>query len=97
MRVELAGLVASGMNADQVVKYYVDKYGSEEVLAAPINRGFNQLLWALPYAVGAVGIVVIGGLAIRWSRRRAAQQPAAITAADPELERRLDDELRDLD
>ena len=97
MRTELAGLVASGMTADQIIKYHVDKYGSEEVLAAPINRGFNQLLWALPYAVGFVGIVVIGGAAIRWSRRRAATQAPAPTAATPELERRLDDELRDLD
>ena len=97
MRIELAGLIKSGMNADQVVKYYVEKYGSEEVLAAPINRGFNQLLWALPYAVGGIGIIVIGTAAVRWSRRKAGVQAAPATGTDTELERRLDDELRDLD
>ena len=30
---------------------------------APIDRGFNRLAWLLPYAVGLVGIVLVGGIA----------------------------------
>ena len=30
-----------------------NKYGSQEVLASPIDKGFNRLAWMLPYAVGA--------------------------------------------
>jgi hypothetical protein len=36
-------------------------------------------------------------MAVRWSRRTTAAAPLAPAAAAPELERRLDDELRDLD
>ena len=99
MRLELAGLAAKGMTADDIVAYYVDKYGSQEVLAAPIDKGFNRLAWLLPYGIGAVGVLAIGGLALKWSRRAAHARdvaPAA-PAADRALEQRLDDELRDLD
>jgi cytochrome c-type biogenesis protein CcmF len=98
MRLEIATLVEAGKTRDEVVQYFVSKYGSQEVLASPIDRGFNRLAWLLPYAAGAVGLVMIGSVAVRWSRRRT--QPVAAPAgpaASPELEERLDDELRNLD
>jgi cytochrome c-type biogenesis protein CcmF len=96
MRIELAGLVNKGMTEDQIVTYYVTKYGSEEVLASPIDRGFNRIAWFLPYVIGVAGVAFIGAMAVRWSRRRPARQET-IASGDPELERRLDEELRDLD
>jgi cytochrome c-type biogenesis protein CcmF len=101
MREEVARLVGEGMSQDQIVAHFVTKYGSQEVLSRPIDRGFNRLAWFLPYAIGGLGFVVIGRIAWRWSRRRdadAADAPApAGTPARSELENRLDDELRDLD
>jgi len=98
MRVELAGLVAQGLNHDQIVEYFVKKWGSQEVLASPIDKGFNRMAWLLPYGVGLLGMAGIAGAAVRWSRRRSTAAPAAAPAAqNPELESRLDDELRDLD
>jgi len=99
MRAEIADLVASGKSYDEVVDYYVKKYGSQEVLAAPIDEGFNRLAWFLPYAIGLVGILVVSGVAIKWTRKSdaapvAAPAPTAVTEA---REARLDDELRDLD
>ena len=98
MREELAGLVAKGMTNDQIIEFYVNKYGSQEVLASPIDKGFNRLAWLLPYFAGGLGVVTIGGLALRWTRRGAGghEKQVALKAA-PELESRLDDELRDLD
>ena len=98
MRAEIASLVKMGLTREQVLQYYVKKYGSEEPLAMPVDRGFNRLAWLLPYALGGGGLVLVGIAAIRWSRRPAAA-PAEAPAAprDPELEARLDDELRDLD
>jgi cytochrome c-type biogenesis protein CcmF len=98
MRQEIAGLVAAGKSRDDVIQHFVAKYGSQEVLAVPLDKGFNRLAWVLPYAVGIVGIVMVGGMAVRWSRGRtqtAADAPPA--SASPALEARLDDELRDLD
>jgi len=68
------------------------------VLASPIDKGFNRLAWLLPYGIGATGVVMIAGLALKWSRRAAPRPSSAAAAgANQALEQRLDDELRDLD
>jgi cytochrome c-type biogenesis protein CcmF len=98
MRTELAGLVAKGLTHDQIIEHFVNKWGSQEVLASPIDQGFNRLAWFLPYAAGLVGVAAIGGLAVRWSRRQpVAPSRESQTPASPALESKLDDELRDLD
>ena len=98
MRGELSTLVQAGKNRTEIIDAFVTKYGSQEVLAQPIDKGFNRLAWLLPYLTGMIGIAAIGGVALRWSRR-GAHSPAAATAApmDAAMESRLDDELRDLD
>jgi len=104
MRNEIAALTANGKTRAEIIDYFVKKYGSQEVLGAPIDKGFNRLAWLFPYAVGAAGMVLAAAMAFRWSRRRAedggegshvAAAPASAAAKD--LEARLDDELRDLD
>ncbi len=100
MRKELAGHVAGGRSRDEIVQLFIKKWGSQEVLTEPIDRGFNRLAWLLPYGVGLGGIVLVGGVAMRWSRRRGngttPEAPAAATAPSA-LQDRLDDELRELD
>ena len=99
MREEIARLTSAGKTYDEIIQYYVAQYGSQEVLSAPLNQGFNRLAWFFPYAVGAAGVGIIGLLAFRWTRRNRATPAgtAATPAYDAALERRLDDELRDLD
>jgi cytochrome c-type biogenesis protein CcmF len=98
MRAEVAKLAAAGKTHDEIIDYYVTKYGSQEPLASPIDKGFNRLAWLLPYVVGAVGVLVFGGVALRWSRRTASTSAGtALPRTDAALESRLDDELRDLD
>jgi len=99
MRKDLAGLVQQGKTREQVYQYFIDQWGSQEPLASPIDVGFNRLAWAFPYAIGLAGLGVAATIAMRWSRSgqpaNAASAPAP--AIDSALERRLDDELRDLD
>ena len=93
-------MVNKGMTREQVVQFYIAKYGSQEPLAAPIDEGFNRLAWLFPYMVGGVSAVAVGLLALRWSRREpAATSPQAhsASATNPALEEQLDDELRNLD
>jgi cytochrome c-type biogenesis protein CcmF len=97
MRAELSRVASDGMTEDEAIDYFVTKYGSQEVLASPIDEGFNRLAWLLPYAVGLAGIVVIGGVAVRWSRRRDDAPDDSEAPGSPALESRLDDELRNLD
>ena len=68
---------------------------SEEVLGAPIDKGFNRLAWLFPYLVGATGAIIIGLTAMKWTRRPEPATPQAPMDAD--LAERLDDELRNLD
>ena len=99
MRDEISALVRQGRTRDEVLQHFITKYGSQEPLSQPIDRGFNRLAWLFPYVTGAGGLVLVGLAAVRLSRRRQgdAAAPAPAPAGNAELEQRLDDELRDLD
>jgi cytochrome c-type biogenesis protein CcmH/NrfF len=93
---EIQSLLNDGKGVDQVLMAFVEKYG-EAVLAVPRNTGFNALAWVLPYALGALGLVMILVTARRWSRPVAAVAGGGGSTIDPSLDARLDDELRNLD
>ena len=97
LRGEIRGLVAEGLTRDEVLQFYIDKHGSQEPLAAPLNKGFNRLAWLFPYVVGAVAL----GALIRWTRfgqePESATRPTEPGSDAALLEARLDDELRNLD
>jgi len=100
MREEVARLVGEGKTREQVYDFYIAKYGSQEPLASPLNKGFNRIAWLFPYLMGATGAMILGVVAFRWSHREAGTEavaPGAGTAEDKVLNERLDDELRDLD
>ena len=96
---KLDAFLAQGMNREQVLDAFVADHGGQDVLAKPLDRGFNKLAWAVPYVAGLSGAALIGLVAVRWSRRDTdAARPSADAAGDdPALRERLDDELRDLD
>src|SRR5829696_10486899 len=100
MRAEVAQMVAQGRSREQIYAFYIAKYGSQEPLASPINKGFNRLAWLVPYMIGGTGALVVGAIALRWTRREESAEEGAVLASpgsDPDREQRLDDELRDLD
>ena len=39
---------ASGMDRDQVLAAFASDYGRQEILARPIDKGFNRLAWLVP-------------------------------------------------
>jgi len=84
----------AGNTPEQVVAYFVDKYG-EWVLLSPRPRGFNLLVWVLPFAATAAGLVAVLLLARRWSRR-AASQPVR-EAIDPATRERIRREMAELE
>ena len=98
MRAEVARLLDQGKTRDEIYRYFIAQYGSQEPLGAPLDEGFNRLAWFFPYLVGASGAVAVGLVAMRWAKaERGRLAPAGPTADDPALRARLDDELRDLD
>jgi cytochrome c-type biogenesis protein CcmF len=96
MRGELAALIDQGKSHDEIIDWFVTTYGSEEMLGAPLNKGFSRLAWLFPYLIGATSAVAIGFAAVKWTRRHEST-PDAPARVDPGLEERLDDELRNLD
>jgi cytochrome c-type biogenesis protein CcmH/NrfF len=96
MRGELAALIDQGKSHDEIIQWFVTSYGSEEMLGAPIDKGFSRLAWLFPYLVGATTAVGIGFAAVKWTRGLETPSDAP-EPKDPRLEERLDDELRNLD
>jgi cytochrome c-type biogenesis protein CcmH len=84
----------AGDTPEQVIQYFVDKYG-EWILLTPRPRGFNLLVWVLPFAGIGLGLVLILLLARRWSRRATAELPA--DAVDPATRERIRREMAELE
>ena len=86
------------MDRDQVLAAFARDYGTQAILARPIDKGFNRLAWLVPVSRrrrrAPVAAVVI---ARRWSRRAGRRRQPAAPQDDAALRTRLDDELRDLD
>jgi cytochrome c-type biogenesis protein CcmH len=94
----IARRIAAGDTKSEIKDGLVAQFGPQ-VLAAPPRSGFNWLAWVLPLAGLALGAFVVGLAAWRWSRSReqAADLPLEARngrrSIDPELERRLEEEL----
>ncbi len=98
MRGDLRAEIDAGKNHDQIISSLIEKYGSQQFLAAPLDKGFNRLAWLIPYLLGAGGVTGVGFVAIRWSRHAAHNKDTAPTKPeDAAMNTRLDDELRNLD
>ena len=91
--------IRAGDTKSEIKRELVDQFGPA-ILAEPPKHGFDLLAWLLPIVGILVGGIVLALAVWRWSRRR---EPELVLAAggialprplDPELERRLDEELR---
>ena len=97
MRAFIRERIAAGDSASEIEEALVDNFG-EGVLAAPPKEGFNLLAWVLPLLGAAIAVGVLAVALVRWSRSRpepGLSRPASANgpALDPELERRVDEEL----
>jgi cytochrome c-type biogenesis protein CcmH len=88
--------IAEGATEAEIKAELVDQFG-EAVLAEPPRRGLDLLAWTLPLVAVAAGALGVGALAWAWSRRRDVDENEASGPVDPELERRIDDELARFD
>ncbi|HZT45772.1 MAG TPA: cytochrome c-type biogenesis protein CcmH [Gaiellaceae bacterium] len=90
--------IAAGDTKSEIKQKLVAQFGPA-VLAEPSKHGFNLLAWVLPFVGIGLGAVVLGLLAWRWSRAREPAIAGAAAAArlDPELDRRVDEELARFD
>ncbi len=92
MKQYIRARIASGDSAAEIKSQLVAQFGPA-VLAEPPKRGFDLLAWLLPLGAVAIGAVVVGALALTWTRRRDERNESPVAVLDPDLERRLDEEL----
>lgn len=92
MKAYIRTRIAAGDSAAEIKAQLVDQFGPG-VLAEPPKRGFDLLAWLLPLGALAVGTVVVAALAWTWSRRRDGVGDPERVVLDPDLERRVDEEL----
>ncbi len=87
--------IAAGDTKSEIKAALVDQFGPA-VLAVPPKKGFELIAWVLPLAGLALGVLVVGLLAWRWSHTRGGDDEPPDDRGeplDPALEHRLDDEL----
>ncbi len=94
----ISARIAAGDTKSEIKRKLVAQFGPA-VLAEPSKHGFNLLAWVLPFVGIGVGAVALGVLAWRWSRAREPAIAGADAGAqlDPELDRRVDEELARFD
>ena len=96
VRVIIVQRIRAGDTKSEIKSHLVREFGPA-ILAAPPRRGFDLLAWWLPLAGLALGAAALGVLVWRWSR--APVGPVLAVGADggtllPDLEKRVDEELR---
>ena len=99
MKAQIRTWIAAGWTKSRIEDEFVAQLGPG-VLGVPRTHGFDLLAWALPLVGIAVGAIALGAGAWAWSRRRPGDGTAAADDGpplDPELERRLDEELARFD
>ena len=81
--------LVQGKTPDEIRAYFVSRYG-EFVLLDPPKRGFNLLLWGLPFLAVVIGAGAVYLVARRWTQRRQAEP-----AVDPAYAERIRQELQE--
>jgi cytochrome c-type biogenesis protein CcmH len=85
MRAIVRQRLAGGETPEQVIRYFVDRYG-EWILLSPTPHGLNLLVWASPAIAVLVGLAVVACLIRRWTRPGRAAVPPPL---DPALRERV--------
>ena len=90
MRNLVRELLEQGKTREEIQAYFVSRYG-EFVLLAPPKRGFNLLVWGLPFVALAVGACAIYFVAKRWTAQQGESQPPLDPSYAEQVRRELQD------
>jgi cytochrome c-type biogenesis protein CcmH/NrfF len=86
MRALIREQLQQGKTPAQVLDYFAQRYG-EWILLAPPKRGFNLVIWVLPFALLPIGAAAVYLGARRWVRSSAAEASPARQPDSPYAER----------
>lgn len=97
-RAQIKDELAQGWTDQQIIDYFVSQYG-ERVLAEPQRKGFTSLVWLLPVIVALLGLWIVYEILKGWRKQKQGLQTAPAQNADipPEVLKRIEQELREMD
>ncbi len=95
IRNEVQTMVAAGKSRDEILDFYVAKYG-ERILATPRARGFNSLVYILPWAALIAGASLLLLLLKKLRKPGVAVEPAPAALPDAKYESLIQKEIEKL-
>ncbi len=91
MRAEIFKKLEKGESNDEIVEFLVDRYGDFVRYNPPVNSS-TAILWYGPFALLAIGFLMVGVIVVR--RRRGARADASDTQLSSDEASRLSDILK---
>ncbi len=93
MKAHIRLRLSQGWSEKRILDEMVAQFGPG-VLSTPATHGFDLLAWVLPIGGALMGVAVLGVGARHWARVTGSTAPIdEETELDPEMQRRIDDEL----
>ena len=93
MEEQIKNFIDQGKSKQEIIDHYVDLYG-ERILAIPIAKGFNIMVWVAPIMVG---LLAIGVLIIYLKSPQTEPEPVIFTSSDIPFDDEIEHELKELD
>jgi cytochrome c-type biogenesis protein CcmH len=93
LRQEIRQQVLSGKSDQQVIQFFIARYGEQTIVWAPQWQGFSLLIWLVPIALMLGGLVLVYFIARDWLDAT----HTTISALTATEERTLSAEERDLE
>jgi cytochrome c-type biogenesis protein CcmH len=96
IRQEVRAMVAAGKSRDEILDYYVAKYG-ERILATPRAKGFNRMVYILPWATLILGAWLLIVLLRKQRKPELAAAPNPPSIPDERYAAIIEKEMKELD
>ena len=93
MEEQIKNFIDQGKSEQEIIDHYVDLYG-ERILAIPIAKGFNIMVWVAPIIVG---LLAIGILIIYLKSPQTEPESVIFTSSDIPFDDEIEHELKELD
>jgi len=93
MEEQIKTFINQGKSEQEIIDHYVDLYG-ERILAIPIAKGFNIMVWVAPIIVG---LLAIGILIIYLKSPQTEPESVIFTSSDIPFDDEIERELKEMD
>ena len=93
MEDQIKNFINQGNSKQEILNYYVGLYG-QRILAVPVMKGFNVMVWIAPVLVGLLSIGILG---IYLKTPRAEPESVTFTPLDIPFDDEIERELKELD